>query len=699
MGRLSGHILCVGLLIAAVCLWDCAMAQQVPDVYIRMLSPSFAKEEPAANGMYNIGWLDGDFGYINLYYDADKEAGGEVLINQLPLPAHEFNQFLWDTSHMPNLTEWYIVGKIKVSVDPNDPWVDTNYSRGTVYINRVLEPVIRVGPDADVTADRSITLNFQLRGMGYYWLFYDVDRVSGGEGQIMGPSSLFTYSSFTPGSFDWDTKDLPDGQSYYIIGKTKTSLNASDWSYYEASLGRVRIDHTLQYHINVLEPSGTQYVPVGDSFDVRWEDGDPNVRAYVNIYTDTDIDNDPSDDVRRTPLSPPVSEKTNHVRITFSDTTDRAGNTYYIIGRIKESSQGNGGDTLAEGYANGNIVLYGAQGEDKTPPAAVQDLMALPRGDGATITLKWSAPGDDGNYGTAASYDIRYSTTVFESDADFSSGTSVAYVDLGSFNKPRSSGSPQRLDVKGLFQLSTVYYFALKSTDDVGNQSPMSNIAWTNSMPVELSSFDAVAGLGRITLRWTTASETDALGWHVARCDRANGHFDIITSEMIPAAGTSSEPRSYSYTDTDVAIGTTYYYKLVLYNLDGSQEESLVVSGSALAPPVNPISDEYPLILAAGFMGSVISSSTGGELTIMAVVDPYTGSGEIERVELYYMGIPAGILLYDDGTHGDDVAGDNMFHTTIDVQPGLPTGSYVLEIVATDTEGHQSPVFPYVTVR
>jgi len=80
-------------------------------------------------------------------------------------------------------------------------------------------------------------------------------------------------------------------------------------------------------------------------------------------------------------------------------------------------------------------------------------------------------------------------------------------------------------------------------------------------------------------------------------------------------------------------------------------------------------------------------------------VDPYTGSGEIERVELYYMGIPAGILLYDDGTHGDDVAGDNMFHTTIDVEPGLPTGSYVLEIVATDTEGHQSPVFPYVTVR
>ncbi|MBN2209195.1 MAG: hypothetical protein JW759_07855 [Candidatus Coatesbacteria bacterium] len=698
MGRLSGRVFCVGLLIAVVCLWDCAMGQQVPDVYIRMLSPALSKEEPAADGKYNIGWLDGDFGYISLYYDADREPGGEVLINPLPLPALEFKDYAWDTSHMPNLTEWCIVGKIKLSVDPSEPWIDTNYSRGTVYINRVLEPVIRVGPDADVTADRSVTLNFKLRGMGYYWLFYDVDRVSGGEGQITGPSSIFAYSDFTPGSFVWDTKDLPDGESYYIVGKTKTSVTAPAWSYSETSLGRVRIDHTLQYHINVLEPSGTQYVPVGDSFDVRWEDYDPNVTAYINIYTDTDIDNDASDDVRRTLLSPPVSEKTNHVRITFNDSNDRAGNTYYVIGRIKASNQGDGGETLAEGYAVGNIVLYGAQGQDTTAPAAVQDLIALPRGDGSAITLKWSAPGDDGNYGTAVSYEIRYSRTVFESDADFSNGTSVPYVDTKNSNKPRSSGTAQRLDITGL-QLSTVYYFALKSTDDAGNQSPMSNIAWTNSMPVELSSFEAVPGLGRITLRWTTASETDALGWHVARCDRANGHFDVITSEMIPAAGTSSEPHSYSYTDSNVAIGITYYYKLVLYNLDGSQEESLVVSGSALAPPVDPVSDEYPLILAAGFMGSVISSSMGGELTIMAVVDPYTGSGEIEKVELYYMGIPAGILLYDDGTHGDDVAGDNMFHTKVAVEPGLAAGSYVLEIVATDTEGHQSPVFPYVTVR
>ncbi len=698
MGHLCRCFFCVGLTVVMLGLWGSAVAQQAPDIFITMGSPVSSREWPDPDGTFLIQWFDGGFGYISLFYDADNEEGGEVLINPLPLMASEFSSYRWDTNDMPNLTEWYIVGKIKMSPDENEPWIGTSYSLGTVYINRIMEPVIRVGPDADVTADRAITLIFQLRGNGYYWLFYDVDREPGGEGQIMGPSDLFGYPEFTPGVFEWETKDLPHGESYYIIGKTKGSLNAPDWSYSEASLGRVMIDHTQQYQINVQEPSGTEYVPVGDSFTVAWEDLDPNVLAYVIVYTDTDIDGDPSDDVRRSLLPIMVRDQLNQFSIVFDDSSDRAGNIYYVIARIKESREGDGGETLAEGYADGSIILYGAQGQDRTPPAAVQDLKAYPRGEGSTITLRWTAPGDDGNYGRAASYDIRYSTTIFESDADFGSGTNVPYIDEFTGNSPLSSGSPQKVHVKGL-DASTVYYFALKTTDDAGNTSPMSNIAWTDSMPVELSSFEAVPGFGRITLKWTTASEKDALGWHVARCERANGDFGIITSELIPAAGTSSEPHSYSYTDNDVAIGITYYYKLVLYNLDGSQDESLVVSASALAPPADPISDQYPLILAGGFMGSVVSSTMGGELTIMAVVDPYTGSGEIERVELYYMGIPAGILLYDDGTHGDDVAGDNMFHTTISVEPGLATGSYVLEIVATDTDGNQSPVFPYVTVR
>ncbi|HUT04062.1 MAG TPA: choice-of-anchor X domain-containing protein [bacterium] len=692
------NVLCLGLVMLLCGLSGGAFAQEQPNVFIYVLNPLTAREEPDENGDFLIEWLDGDFGYISLFRDSDNQEGGETLITPFPLPALDFKDLTWNTNNLPNLTEWYIVGKIRLSLDENEPWIQTSYSLGTIYINRVTEPVIHVGPDADVTADRGITLPFQLRGVGYYWLFYDVDREPGGEGQIMGPSDPFMYVDYAPGIYEWDTSDLPDGQSYYIVGKTKMNLLDANWSYSEASLGRVTIDHTQHYEINVQEPGGSVYLPVGETFTVEWDDQDPNVSAYVLIYTDTDIDGDPSDDVRRSLLPITVSDRQNQFTMAFTDLSDQPGNTYYVIARIKESSQDDGGETLAEGFSDGTITLYNKSTQDTTPPAAVQNLRAEPRGDGSTITLKWTAPGDDGNYGTASSYDIRYSTSIFESDSDFQSGTSVPYVDQKTGNKPLRSGSPQRLDVGGL-DLATVYYFALKTTDDSGQTSPMSNIAWTDSMPVVLSSFEAVPGFERITLNWTTASETDALGWHVARRDDAKGIFHTITSQMVRAAGTSSEPHSYTYTDADVSSGITYYYKLLLYNLDGSKEESKIVSCSPFAAPSGPTSDSYPLILGGGFVGSVVNSSTGGSLTVMAIVDPYTGSGEIEKVELSYKGIPTGILLYDDGTHGDDVAGDNTFHNTIDVEPGLAAGNYVLEIVATDTDGNQSPVFPYVTVR
>ena len=54
------------------------------------------------------------------------------------------------------------------------------------------------------------------------------------------------------------------------------------------------------------------------------------------------------------------------------------------------------------------FIDYALEG-DTTPPATVADL--TPSNVTTTsVTLTWTAPGDDGLTGTAASYDIRYST-------------------------------------------------------------------------------------------------------------------------------------------------------------------------------------------------------------------------------------------------------------------------------------------------
>lgn len=86
------------------------------------------------------------------------------------------------------------------------------------------------------------------------------------------------------------------------------------------------------------------------------------------------------------------------------------------------------------------------------------------------VTLNWTAPGDDGGVGQAASYDLRYSTAPITAD-NFSAATAVAGV-----SAPAIAGSTEIMTVTGL-QPATTYFFALTTTDEANNVSAMSNVA------------------------------------------------------------------------------------------------------------------------------------------------------------------------------------------------------------------------------
>ncbi len=85
-------------------------------------------------------------------------------------------------------------------------------------------------------------------------------------------------------------------------------------------------------------------------------------------------------------------------------------------------------------------------------------------------TLTWTAPGDDGNVGQATSYDLRYSSSPLTAD-NFSLATSVTGVPA-----PQPAGSTETYTVTGL-QPATTYFFGLKTSDEAGNVSTLSNIA------------------------------------------------------------------------------------------------------------------------------------------------------------------------------------------------------------------------------
>lgn len=105
---------------------------------------------------------------------------------------------------------------------------------------------------------------------------------------------------------------------------------------------------------------------------------------------------------------------------------------------------------------------------DNTRPAAVGTLAVTALTD-TTATLAWNATGDDSLTGTAASYDIRYSTAPITL-ANWGAASQVTGEPA-----PAAPGSLQTYQVRGLAR-QTQYYFAIRVADDAGNPSAVSNV-------------------------------------------------------------------------------------------------------------------------------------------------------------------------------------------------------------------------------
>lgn len=88
---------------------------------------------------------------------------------------------------------------------------------------------------------------------------------------------------------------------------------------------------------------------------------------------------------------------------------------------------------------------------------------------GGSVTLQWTAPGDDSLTGTAAQYDIRYSLfPITPINFPFCSGPT-------GIPRPSGAGTLQSLTVHGLVP-GFRYYFALKTADERNNWSGLSNV-------------------------------------------------------------------------------------------------------------------------------------------------------------------------------------------------------------------------------
>ncbi len=103
--------------------------------------------------------------------------------------------------------------------------------------------------------------------------------------------------------------------------------------------------------------------------------------------------------------------------------------------------------------------------DDTIPPAQITDLSATPQGTGS-VSLSWTATGDDGWTWQASGYEIRFSYSPIISDADFSSA-----MEYPQNIHPNAPGSPETFMLNGL-NPGQQCWFAIRILDEFYNRSP-----------------------------------------------------------------------------------------------------------------------------------------------------------------------------------------------------------------------------------
>jgi hypothetical protein len=157
--------------------------------------------------------------------------------------------------------------------------------------------------------------------------------------------------------------------------------------------------------------------------------------------------------------NPPVPQSANSPE-TFTVTSLFASQTYYFAIKTYDEKP-----NLSDLSNIADDATFSS--EDAIEPAAITDL-AVTDATESSISLTWTAPGDDGNTDTATAYDIRYAE-VSVTELGWPTAIKVLNPPV-----PAAPGTTEIFLVTGLSP-STTYYFAIKTADEKPNWSPISN--------------------------------------------------------------------------------------------------------------------------------------------------------------------------------------------------------------------------------
>ena len=115
----------------------------------------------------------------------------------------------------------------------------------------------------------------------------------------------------------------------------------------------------------------------------------------------------------------------------------------------------------------------------------------------------------------------------------------------------------------------------------------------TAALPVELASLNALVTKRSVTMTWNTASETDCFGFEVQRKKFSGNAPQWEEISFVKAAGTSSSPHTYSYTDNGLNTGR-YAYRLKQIDNGGNFKYFESPEVDVLAPKEFSLKQNFP---------------------------------------------------------------------------------------------------------
>lgn len=102
---------------------------------------------------------------------------------------------------------------------------------------------------------------------------------------------------------------------------------------------------------------------------------------------------------------------------------------------------------------------------------------------------------------------------------------------------------------------------------------PFKIVGSVQPIPVELTSFIGTVVKNDVTLNWSTATETNNMGFEVER-KATTGSFEKVG--YVSGNGTTTERNEYAFVDAGLASGK-YSYRLKQVDFDGTSEYSNAV--------------------------------------------------------------------------------------------------------------------------